>query len=178
MSKLKNKGFTLIELLYCTAILSIILIPLLNTFTLSLKNNKDAEVKSKTTDVAKSVMEYYKSNKNSGDMHISSFNKLKKVIFDIVKSSDTGSYATIYVFHNSEEDLVNSLNKYDFSIKGEGREDFEGMKNIGLRLDFDYAIKIILTVKEARIIKIDIAVWDRIQGEKSKVNLISLKGGY
>lgn len=61
-TKLNNKGVTLVELIISVAILTVVVAPLLHTFTVSVRYNHQAKEKQRAMDAAQSIMENFKAN--------------------------------------------------------------------------------------------------------------------
>jgi len=182
MYRLKNlRGFTLIELLVSIAIIGIIAVPLLGLFIVSIRNNVYAKSKTETVAVAQSVMEWYKSDGvHESGASISGVDKLETLISTVlakdIGSVQTGDTITLYVFYKSIEDLSTKLKNYDYFKTSLGTEEFDDMNTKAGSSEYDFVIKTVLTVKDVReLTAINITVWDRLFGQKSKINLVSLR---
>lgn len=175
-----QEGFTLIEILISIALIGIIIVPILGIFLQSTRNNVDSKIKTQTVAVAQSVMEYYKG---------SGIEKLNDVIANICHSGESytndGDTATLYYFTKKDDNLSTVLSnaEYDHFKNAEGTEQFDAMLASAGSQSFDYAIKVVLKVKDQDndpdsidLVQIFVNVWYKPLGENSKVNLISLRG--
>ena len=107
--KLNNKGMTLIECIISITILSICIIPLLNTFAFCYKYTSKAKIRQKATNVAQEVLETYKADSLDTVM-----NKIistdASISADNVLNSGSVSYAEAYISTPSSTTPSVSLN--------------------------------------------------------------------
>lgn len=181
MKNVKNRyGFALIEIIISIALIGIIIIPISGLFLQSTKNNMDSKIKTQTVTLAQSVMEYYKG---------SGINNLNHIIALICgRGSDNtldGDTASLYYFYKAGEDLSTILSdsRYDYHRSSEKVEQFSDLLSLAGSKDFDYAIKVVLCVKDGDnkpeiidLIQISTSVWYKPLGDAGKVNFISLRG--
>jgi len=129
-------------------------------------------------------MEWYKSSSPSK-------NKMEEIIANILYSGDFGKLddndsVKAYIFYKNGDNLENKLSNSDSYIKNnwlggvdDGLKDYNYVKSLAGNTDYDLAVEAVLTLKNdaySQAVQIIITSWDKLNEEKSKVRLISLRG--
>lgn len=186
MLKIKNnKGFTIIELIISIAIIGIIAVPLLGLLLQSTKNNTNSNTRTKVVAVSQRAMEWYKSSSPSKT-------KIEEIIAYILYSGDFGKLndndsVKAYIFYKNGDNLENKLFDNDSYIKNnwlgggidDGLKDYNYVKSLAGNTDYDLVVEAVLTFKNdaySQAVQIIITSWDKLNEDKSKVRLISLRG--
>ncbi|MDD6327343.1 MAG: prepilin-type N-terminal cleavage/methylation domain-containing protein [Lachnospiraceae bacterium] len=107
MAKNNNKGFSLIEIIIAIAILSVLLIPIINQFAGTMRTNRRSKEQQKANENAQYVLEYFKnasltelrSTSGSGNIHTTTYTPIEMKDADAceiyVASKDASGVYTI-----------------------------------------------------------------------------------
>lgn len=169
MSRVKNqKGFTLIELLVTISIIGIIGVPILGLFTASMRNNMHSKSRTSIVAVAQGVMDLYKA-KNAGM---------------IMDGRGPGDIVCLYLLYKNGQSIPNTIEGYstsdhtDYSTFDPCEEKYSDIIDERFHqsnYDYDFVIRTVLYVRNSNLLQINATVWDVINKESSRVNLISLR---